>query len=108
LNRDLKGALSREIHETMHGSSVRPLSAQSGSWFNSTKGREQLTIGVLRVIARELSLNVEAIRRGRNGSVDQVGQGSANWHGLGGRDVGNYIKVFHYWMVSTKPQYCRK
>jgi hypothetical protein len=92
----------------MNRSCVRPLCAQRSSRFNATKGREQLTIGVLGVVARKLSLNVEAVRRGRDGSVDQVAQGSANWHGLGGRDVGNYIKIFHYSMVSTKPQFCRK
>lgn len=101
-------ALRREVHESMHRPLVGPLRAKRGARFDASKSREQLTIGVLRIIAREMSLNVEAVGRGRHGPVNQVCQGSTNRHGLGGRDIGNELEIFHFSMVRTKIQFCRK
>jgi hypothetical protein len=92
----------------MHRPSACPLRTQGGSRLNAAKGREQLTIDVLGVVTRNVALNVEAVRCCSNGPVNQVGQGSTNRHRLGGRDIGNELKIFHFSMVSTKLRFCRK
>lgn len=75
----------------MHSSLTRPLRTQGGSRLNAAKGRGQLTIGVLGVVAGHVSFDVESVRCGRNGPVDHVRQSGANRNGLGGRDISNKL-----------------